>query len=674
MQKRVALLFVFMVICALPAFTAVVAGPIPEEVLASSLTELSLEELMNIEVVSASKKPQKMSEAPASVTVITANEIKQYGWRTLADLFRSVRGFYVSEDRNYSYLGVRGFSKPADYNSRILIQLNGHTLNDDIWQAFLLGRESGIDLDLVDRIEIVRGPGSSLYGTSAFLAVVNVITKAGSDIEGVRYALEAGSYNTNKGLLTFGKRYENGLDLLLSGSYLKSDGQTLYFPEFDDGNPAHNGGYAEESDAEFVYAFSGLLRYRDSRLTGLFYARGKEVPTASYESVFNDGRTETLDKKYFVEFKHHPQLTPRLSVLFRLYDNRYHYTAGFPIDYPPITLNHDDTLGGWYGTELQADWKIGAWGRLLVGAEGQHHKISLKNFDETPALDYVNREERFQTYSAYLEEEIRLRENLILTGGARRDIYKHYVREGDQTTPRASLVYQPENGRVVKLLYGQAFRVPNSYELFFCGTGYSFICNPNLRPETNNNYEITYDQVLKTYLKGSLAIFRYDVKDLISLTDAGNSKRMFENVSHVRGTGIETGLQGQSASGATSYLHYTYQITQDRKTEEDFFNSPRRLAGAGWIVPLFERNASLGIEGQYVGSRKTAKPGERIKAYSVANLTLTHRNLYKNIEVSSSIYNLLDTQYADPGFEVHQPLIRIPQNGRSFNVKVVGHF
>ena len=149
---------------------------------------------------------------------------------------------------------------------------------------------------------------------------------------------------------------------------------------------------------------------------------------------------------------------------------------------------------------------------------------------------------------------------------------------------------------------------------------------------------------------------------------------MFENVNHVRGTGIETGLQGQSASGATSYLHYTYQITQDRETEEDFFNSPRRLAGAGWIVPLFERNASLGVEGQYVGSRKTVKPGERIKAYYLANLTLTHRNLYKNIDLSSSIYNLLDTRYADPGFEFHRPLIRIPQNGRSFNVKVVGRF
>jgi iron complex outermembrane receptor protein len=652
------------------------AQPLPQEVLTSSLTEISLEALMNVEVVSASKKPQKLSEAPASITVITAEEIKQYGWQTLADLLRSVRGFYVSNDRNYSYLGVRGFSKPADYNSRILIQLNGHTLNDDIWQAFLVGRESGIDLDLIERVEIVRGPSSALYGTSAFLAIVNVITKSGSDMEGMRTFLEVGSENTNKGLFTFGKRYENGLNVLLSSSYLKSDGQeALYFSEFDDGKPTHNGGVAENADEEFVYAFSGSLRYRDSSLDGLFYERGKAIPTGSYGSVFNDGRAETFDKKYFVEFKHHPKLREGLSLLFRLYDDQYRYTARFPLNYPPIILNHDNTLGRWYGMELQTHWTAAPWSHLLIGTEAQNHKVHLRNFDEAPSVSYVNREEQFQLYSAYIEEEIRLRENLIATGGARLDVYKNYIREGDhQITPRAAFVYQPHEGRTIKALYGQAFRVPNSYELFFCGTGYNFVCNPNLRPETNDSYEISYDQAFRSYLTGSLSIFRYDVKDLIVLNSIGSGKRMFENLKQARGTGIETGLRGQWASGATSYSHYTYQVVEDRKTQEIFFNSPRHLAGAGGTVPLFNKKGSLGIEEQYVSRRKTVREGETIKAYFITNLTLTRHNLYKNTDLSSSIYNVFDTQYADPGFEAHIPLLRIPQDGRRFNVKIIGHF
>jgi iron complex outermembrane receptor protein len=255
------------------------------------------------------------------------------------------------------------------------------------------------------------------------------------------------------------------------------------------------------------------------------------------------------------------------------------------------------------------------------------------------------------------------------------DIYKSYILEGErQVTPRASLVYQPQEGSVIKMLYGQAFRIPNSYELLFCGPSYIFVCNPTLRPETNNSYEIVYDQVLRPNLNGNVSLFQYDIEDLISSIDRGNGKLQFQNINQVQGTGVETGLKSRWASGATSYVHYTYQVVKDQTTEEIFFNSPRHLAGAGGTVPVFDRNGSLGIEGQSVGSRKTVVPGESVDAYFVTNLTLTRRNLYKKMDVSCSIYNLFDTQYTDPGFEAHKPVLRIPQNGRNFGVKVMGRF
>src|SRR3990172_3305108 len=225
-------------------------------------------------VIAAVRYKQRVGEAPSSVTIITAREIAQYGWRTLPEVFRSVRGFYVSEDRNYSYLGVRGFSRPGDFNIRILGLLNGHTLNDDIYQGFLLGRESGIDLDIIDRIEIVRGPGSALYGSSAFFAVVNIITKEASSLQGLRVSAEAGSFNTSKGILTYGQRYENGLDLLFNASYTQSSGQTLFFPEFN----ANNSGFAVNSDGEYVYSFFGTLHYKDLQLQGMLADREKKVP------------------------------------------------------------------------------------------------------------------------------------------------------------------------------------------------------------------------------------------------------------------------------------------------------------------------------------------------------------------------------------------------------------
>jgi len=135
----------------------------------------SLADLLTLEVpsvYSASKRTQKITEAPAAITIITADEIRKHGYRTLAEALPSVRGFYVSYDRNYSYLGVRGFARPGDYNSRALLLVDGHRINDNVYDSALVGTEFPLDLDLVERIEVVRGPGSSLYGTSAFFAVI----------------------------------------------------------------------------------------------------------------------------------------------------------------------------------------------------------------------------------------------------------------------------------------------------------------------------------------------------------------------------------------------------------------------------------------------------------------------------------------------------------------------
>ena len=163
------------------------------------LPELSLEELMRIDagrVFGASERIQPVTEAPASVSFITAEEIARYGYRTLADILRGVRGMYVTDDRNFSLLGTRGFAKPGDYNSRILLLVNGHRVNDNVFGQAEIGAEFGIDPAMFERVEIIRGPASSLYGDSAFFAVVNVITRSGASLDGAAVALEAGTLGT----------------------------------------------------------------------------------------------------------------------------------------------------------------------------------------------------------------------------------------------------------------------------------------------------------------------------------------------------------------------------------------------------------------------------------------------------------------------------------------------
>ena len=140
------------------------------------LSQASLAQLGSIPVYSASMHLQPSADAPSSVTVITAAEIQEQGYRTLAAILESVRSFYVTYDRNYSSLGVRGFERPGDFNTRVLLLVDGHRMNDNVYDEAMIGTEFPIDIDMIQRVEIVRGPASSLYGSNALLAVINIVT------------------------------------------------------------------------------------------------------------------------------------------------------------------------------------------------------------------------------------------------------------------------------------------------------------------------------------------------------------------------------------------------------------------------------------------------------------------------------------------------------------------
>jgi len=145
------------------------------------LTTLSIEELMGIEVETvsgASRYEQPVSEAPASVSIVSAEQIKKYGYRNLADILQSVPGFSVTNDRNYQYAGIRGFGLPGDYGTRVLLMVDGIRQNEPMFNSVFIG-ELVVDTDLIERVEIIRGPGHTLYGANALMAVINIVTKRG---------------------------------------------------------------------------------------------------------------------------------------------------------------------------------------------------------------------------------------------------------------------------------------------------------------------------------------------------------------------------------------------------------------------------------------------------------------------------------------------------------------
>ena len=197
-----------------------------------NLFDMPIEDLMNVEVqkvYGASKREQKVTEAPTSITIVTQEEIQRFGYRTLADILEGTRSFFTSYDRNYQYVGIWGFSRPADYNNRVLVLLDGYRLNENLGGGSPIGSDLMIDVDLIDHVEIIRGPGSSLYGTNAQFGVVNIVTKSGRDYNTLEVKGEAASCETAQGRATYGQAFKEGPEVLVSATGYDSCGPSLHF-------------------------------------------------------------------------------------------------------------------------------------------------------------------------------------------------------------------------------------------------------------------------------------------------------------------------------------------------------------------------------------------------------------------------------------------------------------
>lgn len=646
------------------------------------LNDLSIEQLMNVEidtVYGASRYEQKVTEAPSSVSIVTADEIKKYGHRTLADILKSVRGFYVTYDRNYSYVGVMGFGRSGDYNDRILLLVDGHRINDNLYDQAPLGTEFPVDVDLIERVEVIRGPGSSLYGSNAFFAVINVITRQGEELGGVEMSGAAGSFDTFQGRVTYGKGFNNGIEALVSGTYYDSKGDRLFFKEFD--TSANNNGITDHTDYDRFYNTLAKLSYGDFTLEGVYSSRTKGIPTASFGADFNDRRNRTTDSHWLADLKYARTLGESADVTGRLFYDSYDYDGDYV--YKGI-VNRDLGRGRWWGGEMQTAVKLFDRHRLIAGSEFRDNiRQDQRNFNESPFTSYLDDRRESRIWALYLQDEYTIFNNLILNAGIR---YDHYSTFGSTVNPRIALIYTPFDGTVFKFLYGSAFRAPNVFELYYNLPSQYVKGNPNLGPEKIRTYELIYEQYIGNHLRGTIEGFHNYIDNLIvQVTDPADGFAVFRNLSRAQADGVETELEAKFDNGLTGRASYTFQDAWDSDTGQTLVNSPRHLAKLNLTIPLLHEKVFLGIEEQFTDRRKTLVAGNFAKSYFVTNLTLYSRDLLKNLELSASLYNLFDCTYGDPGGAEHiqdparfvdpaHPLDIIQQDGRTFRVKLTYKF
>ena len=640
----------------------------------SALKSMSLEDLGEVQVntvIAASGFEQKTTEAPSSISIVTAEEIKRYGYRTLADILGSLQGFNISSDRNYAYLGARGVSL-GDYNSRILLLVDGHRVNNNLNDGAAIGTDFILDVDLIDHVEVIRGPGSVLYGNNAFFGVINVVTRKAGQVNGVEASGEYGSFNAYKARLSIGKVFTNGVAFLLSGTYYQSDGpENLYYQEFN--TPSQNNGVAHNMNDDSYESVFGSFSYAELILEGAFINREHTDPTAPVPTTFNDSRSQITQQRSYVDLKFNHEFDHDVDLSTHLYYDQNQINTGIPIGSPTAIAFQNENQGGeWFGAELQLSKKFWEKHTISVGGEyrndfSQYDRV----YDNTTTYNNVNASR--QSHGVFTQGEFELRKDLRLNAGVRYDQYGNFE---STYSPRVALIYNPFEQSTFKAIYGTAFRNPSFQEdqiIFNSKLG-------NIQPEQIESYELDYEQGIGQHLRTSIAGFYNQMNNLIVFRD-GN----FQNI-NADAQGMELAVEGHWTNGILTRASYTLQRTENQSGGLPFPNSPENLVKLNFSAPLWQDKIFAGLEYLYTSSSATqfTEPssgpsgistlaGPDAPSYGIFNATLFSRNLLKNLECSASVYNLFDASYSQPSSQGHlQP--QIAQDGRSFRIKLTYRF
>ena len=618
-------------------------------------------------VETASLHSQTLQEAPASVTIITDEDIRRYGYRTLGEALANVRGFYASYDREYYNVGLRGFSLPGDYNTRFLVMINGHHMTENIYGSNnFFGQDFGLDMDLIKRIEIVRGPSSALYGSNGIFTTINLITKSPVDQPAGRVGTELGSFGEKKLSASTSQYLGHGLNLLVSASIFNNSGQSFYFPEFD--SPATNHGVAAGVDGEKGYHTFLNLVWRDWSFTAFFNSREENLPAAPYGTRFDDRGTADVDRRNFLEAAYARDIGARGHLHWRLYYDQYRFAGRY--DYAAdagIEDNRDLGLGDWAGTQLTYRVDTPRGGGLTFGTEfnGDIRAVQ-RNYDVSPArIEFLNLNNPSNSAAVFGQYEFKIAPRWTAYLGARLDKTWGYR---PVASPRAALIYQQSPGTVFKMLYGSAFRNPNVFERYYDDNGFSQTANPSLQPERAQTAEVDVEQQLTKRLTAIANAYHYTLSDLIQAVPDGTVVQ-YRNAARAQANGIEFELKGHPWQSVETVASFSLQRAVDAPTGAVLVNSPRKIAQFRASTPLLGNKLDLSGAVRYLDARY-CRDGSLVPGYYVTDLTLSTVHLNRDFDLQAGVRNLFDHRYADPaGFS--DAMQSIAQDGRSVFLRLI---
>jgi outer membrane receptor for ferrienterochelin and colicin len=594
---------------------------------------------------------------------------------TISEALRGVPGVYGWNDRSYQSIGFRGLGRLGGYGNRVLVLVDGHPLNDDWLGSSYVGYDARVGLEDVERIEVVRGPGSVLYGTSAFSGVINLVTRKPA-LRGGEASLSTVESGVARGRVRANVPLGADSGLWTSAAIARGQGRNFYFPE--------EGASVRGADGFEAGTLEG--RYYRKWLSAAWYVQQhhKQLPTGEYESLLGDPRTEQTDGRASLEIKAEPHWGEAVRSLTRAHINHYRFDGGYARDVADGGLETDTFRGSWVGLEQRIELRPNSLLKLTLGGEGQlHFEVKQRSRDEEGT--FLDDSHAYQVGAAYGLIDVTPSEKLHVSAGVRLDAYSTF---GSSLNPRLAIVTRPYPRGNTKLMLGKAFRAPSIYELYYNDGGFTQIDSRNVGPENIYSAELEHTHRFSPTVSGSVAVFGNYVKDLLLSTGSGDESDPLHYVNSdapIATFGAELGLRRDWRQGYM--LSVSYSLQRSRFLDGDSIssllgfekspefrrvsNSPEHLGAVKGALPILGRALTLASRltvesGRFDrNERITDDPQGKTEAFAIWDVVLTGREERHGFAWAAGVYNAFDWRYALPvSAEFTQQTIQ--QDGRSF--------
>jgi iron complex outermembrane receptor protein len=647
----------------------------------------------------ATGSPQSLRRAPAVASVITAEDIAAMGATDLDEVLESVAGVHVSRAsvRYAPMYIIRGIGGGGQTNPQVLLLQNGIPMttmfNGDKGAAWV-----GVPLENIARIEIIRGPGSALYGADAYAGVINLITKTAADTPGTEFGARVGSFGSRKGWVQHGGKL-GAVDAALYLRVGSTDGlKEIIGADAQTRNDRLFGTHASLAPGSVNTGYDAIdgglnLSYDQWRLRAGYKQRDQLQTGAGINAALDpasQAKAETVNADLSWS---DPQLTRNWSV--GVTGSFLHYAITYPNNVmllPPGTrlpsgTFPDGMIGG--PNQWERQYRLSAHG-TYSGFAGHHLRIGLGHDDlglydartyknylfnaagapvpAGPVADYsaiqphIRPQLRKIDY-LYVQDEWSLARDWVLTAGVRHDNYSDF---GGTTHPRLALVWDAAFDLTAKLLVGRAFRAPSfneQYGINPVGSG-----NPNLRPESIKTVEAALSWKASQDSQVNLGLFHFDMQDIIRLVGTA-----YANTGAQRGNGMEVEAVWDVSRSLRFTGNYAYQKSLDRATGQDAGYAPHHhlYARGDW---RFTGNWMASTQLNWVADRKRAVGDLRpaVPDYTTVDLTLRTMNSKNQWNFAASLRNLFNATVLEPSLAPGLALPNdLPMAPRSVSIQAI---